>query len=59
MNDASSWLPTDRCLSCGCPIYTISGIAVTPVCGAEHMCGVNCACALPNNGTSATEGLGR
>lgn len=39
------WTKTERCAFCECPVYEHKdGYAITPVFGAEHLCGINCAC---------------
>lgn len=44
-----TWQDIRRCNLCGCPVFLgpLPGGGtgdVTPVCGAMHLCGENCAC---------------
>ena len=42
---AMTWKPFERCAWCACEILVDKhGVAITPVAGVEHLCGVNCAC---------------
>lgn len=46
-----SWVITERCAFCECPVYTHKdGYAISVVLGDEHLCGVNCACRYEQEG---------